>query len=521
MRDKIHATTLEHYGVENPFNSPEIQAKAVKAKLKKYGHLGPTAEQLKTAFNKNYGVDWYTQTKEYRDKVHETSLQKYGMDYFQSSDSVKQARVDTCMKKYGVDNVRKAEEVKARMRQTFIDRYGCDSPSKVPEIRRKQVANARTSKLEKRVAAMLDAYGIVYVTQFVVSKNRYIHAFDFYIPDYKILLDADGVYYHSYLGDPDGKFVGDDYDEVRMYLVPSDHTFILAVEGQEEKAVKHVYDIIKSMDADVFDYDTELFKWCRSIDFPYPQYTYKRMKHDWNSLCSYHNDKYVPQCKLGMSIVKNFHKSIYDAKVGNSVSPKEAWYDDDKLKKVIANRLIYKNDVDPSKILQGFNISKVCPCVSIFNPVLAKRLVSMYLSKYDTVFDPFSGFSGRLLGVASTGKKYIGQDINLQHVEESCRIIDCLHLQNCEVTQADVLQSSGAYDCLLTCPPYAEKEVYGCEVAFKSCDKWIDECLQRFKCHSYVFVVDETAKYNKYVAETIQNSSHFSKAKEYVVVINK
>lgn len=520
VRDKIHATTLKHYGVENPFYSPELQAKAVETKLQKYGHLGPTKEQLKNAFNENYGVDWYTQTQEYRDKVHATSLRKYGMDYFQSSDSVKQARIDTCMQKYGVDNVRKAKEIKAKMRQTFIERYGYDSPSKVPEIRRKQVANARTSKLEKRVAALLDSYNIVYTTQFVVSKNSHIHAFDFYIPQYKILLDADGVYYHSYISDPDGKFVGDDYDEVRMYLVPNDHTFILAVEGQEDKAVKHVYDIIKSMDANVFDYETELFKWCRLIGFPYAQYSDKRMNQDWLSLRRYENDKYVPQCKLGMSIVKNFHKSIYDAKVGKGVSPKEAWHDDAKLKKVIANRLIYQNTVDPNKVLQGFNISKIAPTVSLFNPVLARYLTLKYLSEYTHVFDPFSGFSGRMLGVASTGKQYCGQDISSAHVQESSSIVEFLSLQSCcSVSCKDVLQSSGTYECLLTCPPYSSKETYGSETEFKSCDEWIDECTQRFSCKAYVFVVDSTEKYKQYVTETLHNSSHFSKSKEYVVVI--
>lgn len=520
VRDKIHATTLKHYGVENPFYSPELQAKAVKTKLSKYGHLGPTKKQLREAYQKHYGVDFYTQTQEYADKVRQTSLKKYGLEHFQSAESVKQARIDTCMKKYGVDNVRKAEQVKQHIRDVFMERYGYDCASKVPEIRRKQVANARTSKLEIRVANLLDQYGIDYVQQFVVSKGEHTHAFDFYIPEYKILLDADGVYYHSYISDPDGKQVRDDYDEVRMYLVPEDHIFILAVEGQEEKAIKHVYDVIKSIDADVFSYDTELFKWCRSIDFPYPKYSNERMLHDWDMLCSYENSKYVPQCKLGMSIVKNFHPSIYDARVGNSVSTKEAWHDDVKLKKVIANRLIYQNTVDPNKVLQGFNISKIAPTVSLFNPVLARYLTFKYLSECKEVFDPFSGFSGRLLGIASTGKQYCGQDISSDHVQESSSIVEFLSLQSCcSVSCKDVLQSSGAHECLLTCPPYSSKETYGSETEFKSCDEWIDECTRRFSCKAYVFVVDSTEKYKQYVTETLHNISHFSKSKEYVVVI--
>lgn len=520
VRDKIHATTLKHYGVENPFYSPELQAKAVKTKREKYGHLGPTKEQLREAYQKHYGVDFYTQTEEYKQKAYETSMKRYGVPHALMSQQVKNNRLKTVQDKYGVDNVSKLTEIKDKIKSTFIQKYGYDCASRVPEIRRKQVANARTSKLEIRVANLLEEYGITYVQQFVVSKGKHVHAFDFYIPEYKILLDADGVYYHSYISDPDGKQVREDYDEVRMYLVPEDHIFILAVEGQEEKAIKHVYDVIKSIDADVFSYDTELFKWCRSIDFPYPKYSNERMLHDWNMLCSYTNSKYVPQCKLGMSVVKNFHPSIYDARVGNSISTKEAWYDDVKLKKVIANRLIYQNTVDPNKVLQGFNISKIAPTVSLFNPVLARYLTLKYLSEYEEVFDPFSGFSGRLLGVASTGKQYCGQDINSVHVQESNSIVEFLSLQSCySVSFKDVLQSSGDYECLLTCPSYSGKETYGSETVFKSCDEWIDECTQRFSCKAYVFVVDSTEKYKQYVTETLHNSSHFSRSKEYVVVI--
>ena len=520
VRDKIHATTLKHYGVENPFYSPEIQARAVKAKREKYGQLGPTREQLREAYQKHYGVDWYTQTQEYHDKVRATSLKKYGTEHPLSSEYAKQNRIRTCMEKYGVDNVRKAEQVKNHIRKVFMERYGYDCPSKVPEIRRKQVANARTSKLEKRVAALLDSYNIKYTTQFVVSKNGSIHAFDFYVPDYKILLDADGVYYHSYLSDPDGKFVGDGYDQVRISLIPKDHIFMLAVEGAEDKTVKELHDAIKMMDANVFDYDTDVFKWCREVGFPYPSYKDDRMKSDWLHLQRHKSDEYKPTCRLGISIIKNFHKSIYDCRVGNSLSVRTAWDDDRLLKKVIENRLIYKNNVDPSKVLSGFNISKICPIVSIFNPVLARYLCDTYLVEFSEVFDPFSGFSGRLLGVASTGKNYIGQDRNVKAVKESNSIISFLDLaERCSVECKDVLESEGQYECLLTCPPYGTKEIYADEDIFKCCDDWIDECLARFKCSRYVFVVDKTQKYKDRVAMTLDNVSHLSTSHEYVVVL--
>lgn len=243
------------------------------------------------------------------------------------------------------------------------------------------------------------------------------------------------------------------------------------------------------------------------------------MMKDWRSLHKYKSETYRPNARLGMSLIKNFHRSMYDARVGNCVSVRQAWEDDSLLRKVIENRLIYKNNVDPSKVLQGFNISKTCPTVSIFNPVLARYLTEKYLQRFDQVFDPFSGFSGRLLGVTSCNKSYVGQDLNEQAVRESNDIIDFLNLQDAQVSCKDILSSSGTYDCLLTCPPYGKKETYSSETIFKSCDEWIDECLQRFECKRYVFVVDETSKYKDYIKETLTNKSHFYKTFEYVVVI--
>ena len=36
------------------------------------------------------------------------------------------------------------------------------------------------------------------------------------------------------------------------------------------------------------------------------------------------------------------------------------------------------------------------------------------------------------------------------------------------------------------------KEIWGTDLKDLSCDQWIDECLKRFKCKKYLFVVDKT-----------------------------
>lgn len=498
-----------------------------KSMLEKYGVINPmqlsyTLDKIKQTNEERYGCTWYAQTDEYKERVKLTDLAKYGVSHHSSAPDVINKRIQTNLAKYGTENVFAADEVKAKVRSTMIRKYGVTNPSQHAESKRKATAAARFSKLELRICNLLDNYKIEYIHHYFLKNDTLSHEFDFYIPKYKLLIDADGLYYHSYLDDPDGVRVREDYDAVRLKLIPDDHIFHVIVEGQEDNQIKELIEVLESVSGNLAEYDSYLFEWCRSIDFPYPNYTEKRMLSDWRHLNQYQNDSYVPQCRIGQSLIRHFHKSLFDCHVGTCLSPKEGWNNDDKLKQVIRNRFIYKNTVDPSKVLSGFTVSKLCPVVSTFNPVLARYLTKKYLAKFNTVFDPFSGFSGRLIGVASTKKQYIGQDLNPISVSEANQIIHFLNLDCNEykVTEADILQSYGSYDCLLTCPPYGKKEIYNSETVFKSCDEWIDECLARFECNRYVFVVDNTDKYKDNIVEEISNKSHFSDAKEYVVVID-
>lgn len=435
-------------------------------------------------------------SKETIDKMIATKIERYGEDY--------------------------AKAIWDKGRKTYAERTGYSHPIYDPAVRSKQAKTRKLSSLELRIGTILDTYKIEYISHYMVRDGDLSHEYDFYIPKYKILIDADGLYYHSYLSDPNGKQVLDSYDDIRLKLIPADHIFHLIVEGYEEKCIKQLVDIIKDIDNEVFDYNSQIFEWCRKIGFPYPEYSEARMEKDYISLCKYYAlSSYNPRSRLAESIIRNFHKSIYSAHCGNCLSPLEGWNDDNILKKVILNRLIYVNDVEPSKVLRGLYISKLAPRVSIFNPVLAKYIICKYLNDFNSIFDPFSGFSGRLLGAASLGKSYIGHDLNIEAVKEANLIINMLNLTNCEVSNEDILSSSGEYDCLFTCPPYYKKEIYSNETEFKTCDEWITECLSRFKCKRYVFVVDSTDRYSQYVVENISTTSHLNTINECIVVIDK
>ena len=256
-------------------------------------------------------------------------------------------------------------------------------------------------------------------------------------------------------------------------------------------------------------------------EFPYPHYSNSQLKEDYENLVS---RDYKSGQKFGTYIANEFHRSIWKASVKGKKSPYEAWHDEALMTKLIRNRLIYSSspEITPEILRRGFSPSRIAPRVSLFNPALAKYLISKYLSEYDVIFDPFSGFSGRLLGTCSLGKKYVGSDIDEDHVKESQSMIDYFELEG-TVEVRDVLESSGAYPCLFTCPPYGDKEKWNekNDLVEKSCDEWIQECMQRFDCEKYLFVVDRTECFKDNIVEEIDNSSHLGKGKEYVVLIKK
>ena len=441
-----------------------------------------------------------------------------GKNPFANPESLQKYK-EACLAKYGVDHPMKSAEIKSRIFASYKDRTGYDHPSHNPDTLKGIKLNI--SSLEERFKNVLCNNQIEFIQQKQVSKGDIHHKFDFYLPKYKMYIDIDGMYYHGYLDDSNGWQVDEDRDNKRMMLITDEEIYVVIPEIGMNRAIDQFLSDIKAIDNNAFNYEEYMFNWCRSIKFPYPEYKEDRLNRDYKNLCKYDcADKYNPHAKLGLSTIRHFHKSIYDARVGNNPSIKDAWYDDNILKKVIHNRMIYRNDADPSKILTGFYISKVVPKVSIFNPVLARYLTLKYLSEFDKVVDPFSGFSGRLLGVAAAGKEYRGSDINPIAVKEANEIIQ-FHKLKGKVECRDVLKLDSEInaDCLLTCPPYGTKERYSIEHEFKTCDEWIDCILSKYKCKRYVFVVDHSEKYNEYIAEEIVTPSYFKNIVEHIVVI--
>lgn len=514
-KDKRKATCLDKFGTESYMASVDFKQKAEQTNLFVYDckNAGGSAEsvaKIKATKLANHGSENYNNIEQMK----ATKLVKYDNEWY----SNREQALQTLAIKYNIDTITSPFGISAvhdKSMRTLAEKYDMPtitSPFCIPEISKKALGHtSNMTKPEKKLNEFLTNRKFNFQYGYECNGKN----FDFAIFDVnnnlQILIEIDGLYYHGLIEDSNGKHVRGETDCERFSKVPEGVKFIVCDENKLEECFAEILKV----------YDIDYNEWLNTIllnmpaEFPYPVYKDKRLLTDWNHL--QHWD-WNPHSRVGISIVNNYHKHIWQSRVGNNLSPVECWQNKELLMRAIKNRVIYSSTLSSQAIAAGFNICKIAPKVSVFNPMLAKHIVKSYLSTYKTVFDPFSGFSGRMLGVCACGKKYIGQDINEIHVKESNEIIDKLKL-NAMILQKDIFESTGEYDCLFTCSPYNLKETWNELETNKSCDEWIDECLTRFKCKRYVFVVDKTEKYKDKIVEEISNKSHFSNAKEYILVI--
>lgn len=476
------STLLEKYGVESIFNRPDIRANTISA--------------VKD-----------TSVSEKRKK---TCLEKYGVDNIHKLEATKEAIKQTCLEKYGVENPAQCQTIKNKMQQTCLEKYGVRSYSQTEDFMKKSYKKFIYDN--ESFDSAWELYFWIYckdnnknisrnTTSFEYTYNGELHK---YYPDFIV----DNKYY---------EIKGDQFfkDDGTMQN-PFDHSLDGLYEAKHQCGLKNNVIFLRedNMNQIITFVDnkyTKDFVSLFNISLPFP----------------YLNEDLRDTTDMGL--IHHFHKSIYDATRKGKPAPTVAWQDKNIIKKVALNRLKYKGHCRPSDILQGFNVTRIANKISVFKPKLAEELIKKYLYDADIIIDPFSGFSGRLLGAFNCGKHYIGCDINEDHIRESNEIVQYKKMGDmCDIKVQDLITceekdwSALRNVCLFTCPPYGGKEHWNKnnDEIEKSCDEWIDLCLEKHKgCKKYLFVVDETEKYKDKIIDSIQNSSHFGSNTEYVILL--
>ena len=521
INEKRIETCKEKYGVENVFQLNEVKEKSKETLEKEYGVSNPRFLQLdsnyakKTNDRKQKEIEEVSKEKldENFEKLSNLKLTKWDERTPEVINAITEKRKATCKEIYGVEFAQQSEEVKKHYKENSLKNWGFESPMQSPKLRKK-IENSFLEKYGtkhpnftfKYQNQLFDSSWELAAWIWAKDNGKEIErepvslAYTFngiehtYFPDFRLdgkLIEIKGPQFFK-----DGKMVNP-YNHSQDDLFEAKHQCGLQ-NGVEFWGKDRMQPILNYIEEKYTKDFLNLFR--LDLPFPYPEL---KVLNDFN-------------------VIRFFHKSLYKAFRKGNKSQLEAWQDKGLVLKSALNRLRYVHKCTPRDIVQGFNVAKIAPKVSIFKPSLAEELIQKYLKDFSTVVDPFSGFSGRMVGAFRKGKKYFGWDINEEHVKESNEIKDFLKMENVEIEVEDLIKApvkSFNEAALFTCPPYGDKEHWNENEVEKTCDEWIDLCLEKYKCEKYLFVVDKTEKYKDKIVETLTNKSHFGKNQEYVILI--
>lgn len=518
---KSQLTKLKKYGdpfytnrekANNTYNSKtkeekdEIKQKIRENNIKKYGmhpaQRSSQKEKTKQTCIERYGCETPFQNKDVQEKYKATMLKKYGVDNGFKSDVIKQKIKETNLKKYGCENPSQNAIISENRKKTCLEIYGYEHPWSNHDVRKKCMANYTYD------GKMFDSSWELYYYIWLQMNNIVFT----YQPDINFVYGDNKRYYPDFLVNGElFEIKGEQFFDGDKMINPYDRSQDLVYEQKHQCMLQNDVTILRKPDMEkIFEEVNEkygkdfvnLFR--NGIDFPYPNSDLKDKSYQ--------------------GVIRHFHKSIYEANRKGFKSPIQAWEDKELVRKSALNRIKFVGHARPNDIIYGFNVAKIAPKVSVFNPTLGVTLINSYLSDCNEIFDPFSGFSGRMIASQICGKKYIGRDINQTHIDESKEICDFYSYSDVTLSVKDIHDCSNeTFEALFTCPPYLDKEEWNEENNdnIKTCDEWIDMCVSKFNCKKYLFIVDETIKYQKNIVYTIDNTSHFNNNKEYVILIQK
>lgn len=169
---------------------------------------------------------------------------------------------------------------------------------------------------------------------------------------------------------------------------------------------------------------------------------------------------------------------------------------------------------------------------SIFDPVLTEILINWFCPAGGKVLDPFAGGSVRGLISVLLGNEYTGIDLREEQIKANYKNFNDLKTDIdlngndlkkpnwiCEDSMNLKKVVKGEYDFMLTCPPYADLEVYSDDPRDisnmeygdfkKNYSEIIKQAVDRLKDNAFVAIVvgevrDKHGYYYNFVGDTIQ-----------------
>lgn len=221
---KREQTTIEHFGVKNPYQAKEVKEKIIAHNLEKYGYehnlqRPEIIEQSKKTKLKKYGSETYNNIE----KAKATCVKHFGVDSFSKTDIFKKMLINIDVfghesgsgLKSHFKNVEKQKQLGYITIQDALEKYGQSwyKNQIVPILYKYHTGfisladekiieqyyldnNGHSSQAENKLMSILKQY---YSGKIIHGDNKTLAPLelDFYIPDLKIAIEYNGSYWHS------------------------------------------------------------------------------------------------------------------------------------------------------------------------------------------------------------------------------------------------------------------------------------------------------------------------------------
>jgi hypothetical protein len=188
-KEKIKETNIEKYGVSSPQKSKIIREKTKKTNLERYSAENPSCNLIIRNKIKNTNL-----TNEIRNKIKNTNIERYGVSYFA------QQHISEASLKILADKNLLRNELTHLSANALAKKLGCHPSTICFWHNRYNLGMLQTgsSSFETEISAWLTENNIKYI-----QHDRNIckpKELDFLLPQYKLALEFDGLYWHSELG---------------------------------------------------------------------------------------------------------------------------------------------------------------------------------------------------------------------------------------------------------------------------------------------------------------------------------
>jgi len=420
-----------------------------------------TIKKKKETQLKNWGTENCYDSEKYRQQY----KTKYGVEYFWQREDIKEKKKKTTREKYGYDYATQAEEIKQKVWETA-----------------KKHATFASSSEEQNLYEYLKNYFPDIIHHY--KSDDYPFNCDYYIPSEDLYIEYQGSLYHN------GRaFFNTEEDQldIQKFKEKSNERENILGKGSKYQAIIDTWTIGDVKKREWAEYKKlnylEIFRYNNLIEVLNQILFYLDCKHNRNF---YHiQDKKLLKCYEHYKNLKFIDDRVFDFK---SVTPiikhfqcqnffkneMEIFANDPiTRRRLIQNRIKYLNkketELTPDDIITGFKKSGIYYGYSHFNPQWTNWFVNKYNIK--TIYDPCGGWGHHLLGMLNCDK-IIYNDFSKSTVEGVQQIKDYFNIDNLEVHYGDGSEYiPEEVDGWFMCPPYYNLEHYECG-DFNSLDEY-------------------------------------------------